>query len=89
MKTRKRVIGKQFGPEPYQYDPFDGLTDKEFEAEVLRAFDAAKQRQKAISIKLPEELLARTRAEAKRQGIPYQTLIKIVLKKSLDRLGAA
>lgn len=89
MKTKKRVIGKQFGPEPHQYDPFDGITDKEFEAEVLKAFDATRQRQKAISIKLPEELLERTRAEAKRQGIPYQTLIKIVLKKSLDRLGAA
>ncbi len=89
MKTTKRVIGKQFGPEPHQYDPFEGMTDKEFEAEVLKAFEASKQRQKAISIKLPEELLERTRAEAKRQGIPYQTLIKIVLEKSLDRLGAA
>lgn len=87
MKTKKRAIGKQFGPEPHQYDPFDGITDKEFEAEVLKAFDATRQRQKAISIKLPEDLLERTRAEAKRQGIPYQTLIKIVLKKSLDRLG--
>ncbi len=89
MKNKKRAIGKRFGSEPHHYDPFDGLTDNEFEAEVLRAFEATKQRQKAISIKLPEELLARTRAEAKRQGIPYQTLIKIVLKKSLDRLGAA
>lgn len=89
MKTKKRVVGKQFGPEPHQYDPFDGMTDREFEAEVLKAFEASKQRQKAISIKLPEELLERTRAEAKRRGIPYQTLIKIVLEKSLDRLGAA
>ena len=89
MKTKKRVVGKQFGPEPHQYDPFDGMTDREFEVEVLKAFEASKQRQKAISIKLPEELLERTRAEAKRQGIPYQTLIKIVLEKSLDRLGAA
>ena len=23
MKTRKRVIGKQFGPEPHQFDPYD------------------------------------------------------------------
>jgi predicted DNA binding CopG/RHH family protein len=89
MKAKKRVIDKQFGPEPHQYDPFDGMADKEFEAEMLRAFEASKQRQKAISIKLPEELLERTRAEAKRQGIPYQTLIKIVLEKSLNRLGAA
>lgn len=89
MKTRKRVIGKQFGPEPHQYDPYDGMTNKEFEAEMVAAFEASKQRQQAISIKLPKALLERTRAEAKRRGIPYQTLIKIVLEKSLDQLGAA
>ena len=89
MKVKKRVIGKQFGPEPHQFDPYDGMTKDEFEAEVLAAFRAARTRQKAISIKLPEALLERTRAEAKRRGIPYQTLIKIVLEKSLNRLGAA
>jgi catechol 2,3-dioxygenase-like lactoylglutathione lyase family enzyme len=50
---------------------------------------SAKQRQKAISIKLPEALLERTREEAKRRGVPYQTLIKILFERSLDRLGAA
>jgi len=89
MKTKKRMGGKQFGPESHQFDPYDGLSDKEFEAEVLASIDEAKLRQKAISIKLPEALLERTRAEAKRRGIPYQTLIKIVLEKSLDQLGAA
>ncbi len=88
MKTKKRVIGKQFGPEPHQFDPYEE-TDKEFETEVLAALEAAKQRQKAISIKLPEALLERTREEAKRRGVPYQTLIKILLERSLDRLGAA
>jgi predicted DNA binding CopG/RHH family protein len=89
MKTKKRPIGKRFGPRPHQFDPYAGMTDKEFEAEVLASIDAAKLRQRAISIKLPEALLERTRAEAKRRGIPYQTLIKIVLEKSLDQLGAA
>src|SRR6266704_249955 len=81
--------GKQLGPEPHQFDPYDGMTDRKFESEVLAALDAAKQRQKAISIKLPETLLERTREEAKRRGVPYQTLIKILLERSLDRLGAA
>jgi predicted DNA binding CopG/RHH family protein len=89
MKTKKRVTGKRFGHEPHQFDPYDGMADKEFEADVLAAVDAAKQRQKAISIKLPEGLLERTREEAKRRGVPYQTLIKILLEGSLDRLGAA
>jgi len=29
------------------------------------------------------------RDEAKRRGVPYQTLIKVLLERSLDRLGAA
>jgi predicted DNA binding CopG/RHH family protein len=89
MKTKRRITGKQFGQEAHQFDPYDGMTDREFEAEVLAALDAAKQRQKAISIKLPKALLERTREEAKRRGVPYQTLIKILLERSLDRLGAA
>ncbi|TMF19414.1 MAG: hypothetical protein E6I35_03655 [Chloroflexi bacterium] len=89
MKTKKRAIGKRFGPEPHQFDPYDAMTNKEFEAQVIAALNAAKQRQKAISIKLPEALLERTREEAKRRGVPYQTLIKVLLERSLDRLGAA
>jgi predicted DNA binding CopG/RHH family protein len=89
MKTKKRVVGKRFGPEPHHLDPYDAMTNKEFEAEVIAALDAVKQRQKAISIKLPKALLERTREEAKRRGVPYQTLIKILLERSLDRLGAA
>ena len=89
MKTKRRMTGKRFGPEPHQFDPYEGMTEREFADEVVAAFNAMTRRQKAISIKLPEALLERTRAEAKRRGIPYQTLIKIVLEKSLNRLGAA
>ena len=85
MKTKKRAIGKRFGPEPHQFDPYDAMTNKEFEAQVIAALNAAKQRQKAM----PEALLERTREEAKRRGVPYQTLIKVLLERSLDRLGAA
>ena len=42
-----------------------------------------------VSIELPQVLIKRTRAESKRRRVPYQTLIKIVLEKSLDGLGAA
>ncbi len=75
--------------EPRQFNPSADQTGNEFKAKVLAAFEATTQRQKAISIKLPEALLERTRAEAKRRGVPYQPLIKIVREESLDRLGAA
>lgn len=88
-KATKRSTNSRFGTEPHQIDPYAGLSGREFVAEALAAFEAAKTRQKAISLRLPEALLERTRAEAKRRGVPYQTLIKIVLEKSLDKLGAA
>lgn len=44
MKNKKRVIGKRFGPESHQFDPYDGMSDKEFEAEISAALDATKQR---------------------------------------------
>lgn len=85
--TNDRAIGQRFGPEPHQVDPYEGMSGDEFVAEVEAAFTAARKRQLAISLKLPEELLARTKAEASRHGLPYQTFIKVLLEKSLDRLG--
>lgn len=85
--TKNGAIGQRFGPEPHQVDPYEGMSGDEFVAEVEAAFSAARKHQRAISLKLPEELLARTKAEAARQGLPYQTFIKVVLEKSLDRLG--
>lgn len=81
--------GKRFGPEPYQYDPYDGINDEEFVADVEAALKAAQRRQTAISLRLPEDLLERTKAEARRRGMPYQTLIKVLLERSLDRLERA
>ena len=63
------------------------MTGDEFVAEVEAAFTAARKHQRAISLKLPEELLERTKAEASRHGLPYQTFIKVVLEKSLDHLS--
>lgn len=85
--TNDRAIGQRFGPEPHQNDPYEGMTGDEFVAEVEAAFTVARRHQRAISLRLPEELLERTKAEASRHGLPYQTFIKVVLEKSLDSLG--
>ena len=81
--------GKQFGPEAHQYDPYNGMTDEEFSADIEEALRAAQRRQTAISLRLPEDLLERTKIEARRRGMPYQTLIKVLLERSLDRLERA
>ena len=85
--TNHRASGQRFGPEPHQFDPYGGMNGDKFVAEVEAAFAAARRHQRAISLKLPEELLERTKAEAARHGLPYQTFIKVVLEKGLDHLG--
>lgn len=41
---------------------------------------APSKKSKLISIKVPEDLLSTFRQYAKLEGIPYQTLIKILMK---------
>ena len=77
--------GTQFGPEPHQYDPFDNMTDDEIEAELGELF----KRQRAsvtISIRMPSDLLDRTKRVAAEGGIAYQTLIKRLVDAGVTRL---
>ncbi|HLY64969.1 MAG TPA: CopG family antitoxin [Chloroflexota bacterium] len=77
--------GTQFGPEPYQYDPYDNLTDGELEAqldELLRREPASV----TISIRMPAELLERTKSVAAAGGVPYQALIKRLVAAGVSRL---
>jgi predicted DNA binding CopG/RHH family protein len=44
---------------------------------------------KTISIRLPEDLLEEIKMMANKRGVPYQSLIKILLRESLDDDSAA
>ena len=77
--------GTRFGPELYQYDPFDNMTDDELDAEL----DELMRREPVavtISIRMPSDLLERTKRLAAAGGIPYQTLIKRLLDAGVSRL---
>src|ERR1700730_18243205 len=50
--------------EPF-YDPYDELSDEEFEREILQALDQSSTK---ISLRLPNELLDRTKRAALRRG---------------------
>ncbi|MAG28892.1 hypothetical protein CL632_01975 [bacterium] len=41
---------------------------------------------KTISIRVPESLLSRIKAEANRQDVPYQSFIKIMLDREINEL---
>ena len=48
------------------------------------ALNTVSQKRKAITIRLPERDLFRLKAEALRDGLPYQTLISSVLHKYIE-----
>lgn len=64
-------------------DPFDKLSDEEFEREVLEALDQGTTK---ISLRVPNDLLGRARQAAERRGVPYQSLIKVLIDKGVRRL---
>jgi predicted DNA binding CopG/RHH family protein len=68
--------------EPF-YDPYDELSDEEFEREILQALDQSSTK---ISLRLPNELLDRTKRAALRRGVPYQSLIKALIDRGVKRL---
>ncbi|MBI2773872.1 MAG: hypothetical protein HYX56_05215 [Chloroflexi bacterium] len=64
-------------------DPFDALSDEEFEREVLAALAQGTTK---ISLRVPNDLLDRTRHVAERRGVPYQALIKVLVERGVRRL---
>jgi len=67
---------------PYS-DPFDARSDEDFEREVLDALDRGTTK---ISLRVPNDLLGRTRQAAERRGVPYQALIKVLIDQGVRRL---
>jgi predicted DNA binding CopG/RHH family protein len=64
-------------------DPFDDLSDEAFEREVLDALDQATTK---ISLRVPNELLGRTKHVAENRGVPYQSLMKALIDQGVRRL---
>lgn len=71
--------------EPF-YGPFDELSDEEFEREVLDSLDQATTK---ISIRVPNDLLDRTKQAAQQRGVPYQSLMKALIDRGVRRLERA
>jgi predicted DNA binding CopG/RHH family protein len=66
-------------------DPFEKMDDDELDMYFERVF-AHKPQSVRVSIRVPEDLLARAKRAAARADMPYQTLIKRVLAEGLARL---
>ena len=68
----------------YREDPYAAMSDEEFEAEVLRV--VARTRTRAVSIRLPLELIERAKAVAEVEHVPYQTLMKAFIDGGVRKL---
>lgn len=68
-------------------DPFDEMSDDEFDAHVDQLF-AARPRTVAVSLRVAPELLQRVKRQAARAGMPYQTFVKSILEAAVSRLEA-
>jgi hypothetical protein len=64
-------------------DPYDEMSDREFERHVLEALDRGTTK---ISLRVPKDLLGRTRLAAEQRGVPYQSLMKVLLDQGIRRL---
>ena len=78
--------GTRFGPQPHQYDPYDGLSDDEIDAEMEALLGQSNSRSITISIRMPVDLLQRTKRVAAAGGVPYQSLIKRLVDSGVSRL---
>ena len=68
-------------------DPFEGMSDEEFETEFFEALE--REPLKPISLRLPRSTIERSKAAAKERGVPYQTLIKALIETGLNHLGSS
>src|SRR5438876_397864 len=70
---------------PKWTDPFDDMSDEEFDKHVARLF-AQKPRIVGISLRVHADLLERVKRQTERTGVPYQTFMKSVLEAAVARL---
>ena len=67
----------------YREDPYAAMSDEEFDAEVLTVLERTKTR--AVSLRLPLELIERAKAVAEAEHVPYQTLMKAFIDGGVRR----
>ncbi len=84
-KTNKLQIPKKFRSEAEEAAWWDSHQD--LIADLVRQANArrAKLPSKSIAIRLPVNDIARARHLAARQGVGYQTLVKMLLHEALER----
>ncbi|MBJ7609440.1 MAG: hypothetical protein JF887_08425 [Candidatus Dormibacteraeota bacterium] len=69
-------------------DPYEGMSSDELDRHFTTVLTDHRERQQAISIRFPAELLTAIRSLAREYGVAYQTLIKQLLERDVEHLRA-
>lgn len=68
------------------HDPYDSMSDEEFDAYVDRLFDRLTGETRSITVRMPADLLLRLQRLAAQRHVPYQRLMKRMLEESVSGL---
>lgn len=68
------------------HDPYDAMSDQDFDAYVSRLFDEPQGPTRSITVRMPEDLLSRLQHLASTRQMPYQRLMKRMLEESVSGL---
>jgi predicted DNA binding CopG/RHH family protein len=68
----------------YREDPYEAMSDEEFDTEILAVLERTKTR--AVSLRLPLELIDRAKAVADAEHVPYQTLMRAFIDGGVTKL---
>ena len=66
-------------------DSYEGMTDAELDAHFAELFER-RERTVPVTLRMPEELLRRTKRVADARQMPYQRLIKQILDAAVTRI---
>lgn len=76
--------GTQFGPKPWQFDPYDNWSPEQLEDHFATLFASDRRvRTVPVTFRVPADLLERTKRAAEERHVPYQRLVKAIWEDAL------
>lgn len=86
MSARRSVKDQELlAPENF-VDPYDAMTDEEFEAYTRRLFGEPAGASRSVTLRMPQDLLSRLQRIADSRHVPYQRLMRRMLEESVSAL---
>ena len=86
MTARQRVADEEILSPRNFHDPYDAMSDDDFDAYTARLFDEPAGPTRSITLRMPEALLSRLQNIASERHMPYQRLMKRMLEESVSGL---